>query len=774
MAHYRGFVLDPGYRIREGVPVVQLFGRLDDGMAFLVEEDRFRPYFFVLSADRNARRLLDEHATAQVSETNLRDFRGEPVLRVQMPLPSAVPPLRDALLQAGSRSFEADVRFPYRFLIDHGLRACVEIEGDAEPVNERLVRFRRPSLRPGHALPELQTLSLDLETSPDASEILSIALVGCGIQEVHLRADQPVAGAHNHSTESELLTAAIRRVQELDPDILTGWNVVDFDLRTWHTRARALNVPFHMGRTRGEIRFEQDAGFTRQSRARVPGRMVLDAIPLVRDAVRLDDYRLETAARHILGRGKLIDQHAPDSAEEISRLAREDPEALVAYNREDAQLVLDILEHEGLLALTVERSLLSGMQLDRVGASIASFDLVYLPELRKQNHVAPNVDRARNNTRVRGGTLLEPSPGIFENIAVFDFKSLYPSLMRTFQLDPLAHAAADSAFDAAIEAPNGAHFARQSAILPEIIERFMDRREQAKERGDRHANQALKIMMNAMFGVLGSPSCRFFDPAIANAITSFGQQTLHWTREAFEDQSVRVLYGDTDSVFVQLDHGSDTEATHAWAETLRQRAEEQITERIQEQYHVTSVLELELEKIFERFFLPRVRGGSSGSKKRYAGWRNGALEMVGLESVRRDWPSITERLQRGLLERVFTESEVLPFVAELVGDLRAGNLDDELVYIKRIRKGSLERYTASSPPHVKAARKLDGPVGPVIRYVITSSGPEPVVPGAPLPSGIDYPHYIERVLRPVADAILPHLDLEFAQAMGEPRQMSLL
>jgi DNA polymerase-2 len=493
----------------------------------------------------------------------------------------------------------------------------------------------------------------------------------------------------------------------------------------------------------------------------------------VRDAVRLEDHRLETVARAVLGRGKLIDAETPDAAAEITRLYRQDPAALVAYNLEDARLVLDILEREGLLDLTLERSLLCDMQLDRVGASIASFDLVYLPELRRRGVVAPSVDSQRKTALVKGGALLEPQPGIFSNVAAFDFRSLYPSLIRTFNLDPLAHARAGAAGHV-IEAPNGAPFSREEGILPQVIERFMASREAAKRRQDRHADQAIKIMMNALFGVLGAASCRFFDPDIANAITSFGQQTLRWTREAFEEEGVRVLYGDTDSVFVQLESRAHGEAARVEAESLRERVETRIAARVRSDYAVEPRLELVLERVFDRFFLPRVRGGRSGSKKRYAGWAEGRLEIVGLESVRRDWPAIAHRLQRGMLTRLFRDEEVIPFVRDLVAGVLDGQHDEELVYVKRIRKGSVERYTATTPPHIQAARKAGRQVGPVVRYVIARDGPEPVFPGRPLPETIDRRHYVDRVLRPVADAILVHLGADFADAIGQPRQLSLL
>jgi DNA polymerase-2 len=765
-----GLILQPTYQIRDQRPVVQLFGRLVDGRPFLVEDERFRPYFFVRTRDVG---LLGQVSGMTLEANELRDLEGLPVVRVTVPLPGTVAALRDRLSRAGAPSFEADIRFAYRYLIDHGIRAAAVIEGDAEQ-RERLVVFRNPTLRPGSERPELRVVSLDIETTPDASRVYSVALVGCGACEVHIVARRVVTGATSHADERRLLEVVVRRVLELDPDVLLGWNVVDFDLRVLARRCAATRVPCTLGRVAGGVGFEQDRTFTRQGRADVPGRMVLDAAGLVRDAIRLEDYRLDTAARALLGRGKLIDGETPDAAAEIARLYRRDPEALVAYNLEDARLALEIVEQEGLLELTLERSLLSGMQLDRVGASIASFDQIYLPELRRRGVVAPNVDADRPGVTVQGGAVLDSVPGLFRNVAVLDFKSLYPSLIRTFNLDPWAHARARRGGVEAIRAPNGACFARDDAILPALIDAFVARREAAKARGDRHADQAIKIMMNALFGVLGAPACRFFDPEIANAITGFGQQTLHWTKAAFESEGFTVLYGDTDSVFVKLSGDEAGEAAREEALALRAKVEAYVVARVRDEYRVEPRLTLELEHVLERFFMPRVRSGLGGSKKRYAGWVDGRLLVVGLESVRRDWPAVARRLQEGILTRVFTDEDPMPFVIDVVARVRSGELDAELVYAKRIRKGSLDRYTAATPPHVQAARKAGPDAGPVIRYAITLEGPEPVLPGRPLPAGIDRAHYVDKVLRPIADAILPALGRSFDEATGEPRQLSLL
>ncbi len=765
----RGFVVQPTYRVRDGAPVVQLYGRLESGDAFLVEDDRFRPYFFAsptFSASPSAADAL-LLAGGRITACELRDLAGQPVVRVEATLPSALPALREAVQRAGGTAYEADLRFAYRYLIDHGIRATLEIRGRGEQRADGLVLYVNPELAPAPATRAvLRTLSLDLETTPDASKIFAAAIVGCGVEEVHLVAPRAVAGAIVHPEEPALLAALVQRIRALDPDVLLGWNVVDFDLRVLLARCTALRIPCSIGRSREPPRLLVEQGPFSRSRADVTGRMVLDGIPLVRDALKLSDYRLETVARAVLGRGKKIDQEVPDAAAEIMRLWREEPENLAAYNLEDARLVPEILEHEGLLELALERSRLTGMQLDRIGASIASFDLLYLPELRRRGFVAPSVAE-HAPVGVIGGALLEPVPGFHARVAVFDFKSLYPSLIRTFGLDPLAHGLAG---DDALVAPNGARFSRSESILPAVLTELASRREAAKARGDRHADQAIKLLMNAMFGVLGASSCRFFDPEVANAITTFGQQTLHWTRDAFEAHGVAVMYGDTDSVFVQLaavgEPGGDAEA-------LRAQVERGIAERVRREYGVAPQLVLELEQMFERLWLPRVRGGRTGSKKRYAGWANGKLHIVGLEAVRRDWPPIAQRLQEGMLERVFTDRDPAPFLRELVAAVKTGALDEQLVTVKRFRKGRLDRYSANAP-HVQAARKAGGKPGPVIRYLITRTGAEPVTPGRALPPGINHAHYVEHVMRPVATSILEDLGTSFDAAFGAPQQLSLL
>jgi len=765
----RGFILTPTYRVVGGRPEVHLYGVLEGGEPVLVVDDRQAPYFFVRAAD--AGRV---GARARAVPVDLVTFAGERVARVEVARPADVPPLRARLGDAGVECFEADLRFAYRYLIDRGLKGAFAVTGAFErrPGVGRV--YRNPTLEPADFAPQLSVLSLDIETSLDASRLYSVALAGAGGERVLMVGKGAVTGAEVFADERALLVELLAHIRRVDPDVLTGWNVCEFDLAVLLRCCRRYGLRCTLGRSDDELDIRRDQNFTREPRAILFGRQVLDGLALLRGAfVRLEDYRLETAAQTLLGRGKLF---APgDRGADIERAYRTDPASLAAYNLEDARLVLAILERTALVELAVRRSLLTGMQVDRVGASIASVDSLYLGKLRSRGRVAPSVRATAeaDGAGIVGGLVLDSVPGLYRNILVFDFKSLYPSLIRTFNIDPLTFVAGDSQTDV-LRTPGGAAFRRdETGILPDLVARLAEERAQARRAGDQVASQAIKILMNSLFGVLGSPASRLFSPAVANAITTAGQHVIRLAAEAAGRRGHRVIYGDTDSLFVDPSE-TDTARAAAHAEELRDGIGRDVAEALTREFGCTSCLELEFEKVYARFFMPEIRGGATGSKKRYAGLviepAGETLEIVGLEAVRRDWSEVARRFQRELLGRVFHDEPVVEFIRGFVAELRAGRFDGELVYRKAIRK-PLADYTKTTPPHVKAARKQTGTTGRIVRYVVTRAGPEAVGETSAPP---DYDHYVTQQLKPIADAILRFLGgRDFDDTIGARRQLSL-
>jgi DNA polymerase-2 len=375
---------------------------------------------------------------------------------------------------------------------------------------------------------------------------------------------------------------------------------------------------------------------------------------------------------------------------------------------------------------------------------------------------------------IAGGYVMDAQPGLYRNVLVFDFKSLYPSIIRTFNLDPLSLLPDGDHDVSALTAPNGARFRRdQRGVMPQLVETLADERQRAREEGLAVKANAIKILMNSLYGVLGSPASRLFSPAVANAITHFGQLLIRYAAEFVERRGDRVIYGDTDSLFIDTGE-TDPALALSRASDLRESISESVAEYVRDTFDCESRLELEFEKCYRRFFLPEVRGGKVGSKKRYAGLRmddegNEHVELVGLESVRRDWSEVSKRFQRGLLDLVFHDQPVEEFVRQYLLDLRAGHFDRELTYRKAVRK-NLDAYTKTTPPHVRAARKQQSPGGSIIEYVMTQNGPEPLGEETAPP---DYAHYIEHQIKPVGDAILRFLDTDFETVAQTRRQLSL-
>ncbi len=766
-----GFILQPTYRLEERRPIVHLYGLLESGESFLVRDDRLIPHFYIEARQGERAKEL---GASRVRPSARRNFQGLEMARVDLERPSDTPSLRIRLRRQGIRCYEADVRFAMRYLIDLGIRGSLEIEGRWRPWEGISRLYENPVCRPAGWTPELRVLSLDIETDPEASRLLSIALHGCGHSGVLLHDPRPrptPAFAHRFGSQKELLEAFVRRIRQIDPDLITGWNVVDFDLKVLSRIASSEGISLQLGRDSGPLRLRPSRFPWSSLQAQIPGRVVVDGIHLLRGSfLRMGDYSLDAVARRVLGEGKVLAGHG--RPEEILRCYQEDLGTFLEYNLTDARLALEILERLQVIALAVERSRLTGLPVERVAGSIASFDFLYLSELHRRRVVAPSVGSSDTTPGNPGGHVLKPQPGLHRNVLVFDFRSLYPSIIRTFQIDPLGWVE-EAAEDAdLIVAPNGAKFRREKGILPGLLDELFPRREAAQAAGDTVASHAIKILMNSFYGVLGTPACRFFEPQLAGAITTFGRELLLWSKQRFEDYGYQVLYGDTDSLFVDSGE-SDPEKARRIGEDLPDRLNRDLADYVAGRWRVESRLELEFERLYLKLHLPPMRHGRGGACKRYAGLvahgESSRLRFTGMEVVRSDWTELAKQVQRELYRRLFEDQDVRAYLGEIVGQVRGGQSDHLLVYRKALRK-KLPEYTATTPPHVTAARKLSRPPGRVIEYLMTVRGAEPAEERQ---SPIDYEHYVQRQVRPVAQPILDLLGLDFAKVIGDDRQLEL-
>ncbi len=740
---------------REGLELTY-WGRAKDGPVCL----RFRA--------EDARFFVERDVPTQAGTrepTDLRTLRGAPVDAVRFTELRAMRAEADRLAMTGRPAWEADVKPVDRFLMERFVTAGCVATGEviARPGFEEMLD---PTLAPADVAPALRVASFDVESEGADGPLLCVAVVEGAREHVFVRGGgPPLEGVRYFETEKATLEAFLAHLHETDPDVLIGWNVVEFDVDYLEKRCRRHGVPFRLGRGREVARVLAGNRPNAPSVAMVPGRVVLDGIATMRAATwSFERWSLEHVSQKLLGRGKTIDATVGDKLQEILRLYREDLPKLIEYNLEDCRLVRDVFAKARVLEFAIERQRLTGLTMDRRAGAVSAFDYLYLPRLHRRGRVAPTTSHRTDALASPGGFVMGSDPGLFENVLVLDFKSLYPSLIRTFLIDPLGLAAAGPD---AVPGFDGARFSRTEHILPGLIEALWDARAEAKRIGDEALSRAIKIQMNSFYGVLGTPACRFFDPRLASSITRRGHEVLRTTRAWIEDRGHRVIYGDTDSLFVHLgaeagDAAACRDLGAAMVEELNARWRDDVRAR----FDLASALELELETVFERFLMPTMRGSDVGSKKRYAGVANGKLVIKGLEAIRTDWTPLARSFQKELLRRVFADEPYAAWIRQLSSDLFAGRLDDQLVYRKRLRR-DLDAYTKNVPPHVAAARQLDR-APDVVEYVITTQGPQPLERAR---SPLDYHHYLSRQLAPAADVVLPLLGDDFMRHGG--RQLSL-
>ena len=723
----KGFIVYSTYELIGSEAFVLLFGRLENGESFMTR-NKFRPYFFIKTTDRTSAEKL---FNLEYEDTDFKNFDHDPLTRVTLANPKEVPGIRDELLKNNILCYEADIRFVYRFLIDKDLKGSINIDGSYAPGDFVDRVYEEPEISPAEWFPKLKVLSMDIETDREGKELWSVSLYGENLAKVLIVKDD--GNAYEHATcfknEEEVLHALKKEILEYDPDIIIGWNVIDFDWKILKEKYEKYRIEFKLGRINRFSSLKLEQSFCSDSSADFARRQLLDGIRLLEMSfVKLPDYTPTTAAKHFLQAEKIFT--GGDRWEKIEDAYKTNPQVLIDYNLLDSKLAYDIIEKSNVLNLTIRRSLLTRMSLDRVNASIASLDSLYLKELQKRKFVAPTAFVMDSEERIKGGFVLQSKPGIYENIIVCDFKSLYPSIIRTFNIDPACFITHEKGktmdTKTLIEAPNGAYFKNEEGILPQLIESLWTQRDAAKKRKDALTSHAIKITMNSFFGVLANPACRFYSIELANAITHFGQYLIKMSAAKIAERGYEIIYGDTDSLFIDP-HEQAYETAEARGAEIPKFINDFYQNYIQQQYRRKSFLELEFEKVYKKFLMPRVRGSEEGAKKRYAGILiddgKEKIEFVGLEFVRRDWTEVAKRFQLGLLDKIFKTQPVEEYVKAFVEDLRKGTYDTLLVYRKAIRK-PVSTYTKTTPPHVKAAQKIGRENVGIIDYYLTINGPE--------------------------------------------------
>lgn len=879
-------ILDADYEvINDSNPVIRLFGRGADGKSVCCFVPGFEPYFYLkASGDLHAVARLIKETFAQVKKVEIVE-KFEPIgyqktkkemLKITTHLPRDVPEIRDDILKLQEvmraegkwEVYETDILFRNRFLIDKNLGGMVWLSAEGAPVDpvkyfrggnsgsSRCENFACDSsiLASGFkkienfTIAPLKYLSFDIEClpldggmpSPDVSPIIMISFSFepeyRGHKTLVLLA-KPAEGINSDvlpcKDETEMLNRFFEIFCEYDPDIVAGYNHQDFDIPYITDRVRALAAQGKainpvVGRDGSKIGYRR---FGLLTRTEIKGRVVVDALPLVRRAFSLKQYTLRAVSKELLNREKLdvppleMEEYWFDTGEKFRKF--------VDYARRDAELALELILNLRLLDKYIALAQVSGSLLQEIvdGGQTSMVETLLLREFGRRDRVLlpkpddeVSAERYEMSSDLKGGEVLEPKKGLLENVIILDYKSLYPTIMMAHNLCYSTVVTGDRPDGATIKPPSGGEFVPPDVykgIVPSILEDLLNQRSLTKKRMRSTSDEneyrvldatqlAVKILLNSFYGYSGYARARLYNLTLANAVTSFGRSNILNTRDIINtigkivlrngaallleeagelsphDKVVElsVAYGDTDSVFV---HCQSTEDLSLEEVSLVGNRLSNIVSA-----SLPDPMELEFESIAKRALLI--------AKKRYALWlfepRNSGWEdkikVKGMETVRRDWCELTSVTLNRVLELVLKEGDVdraVEHVRKVVNDVR--NLDPakdsqiiESLILTRTLTRKLESYK-NKQPHLTVAEKLKErtgvmpSIGTRIPFIITA-GKGLFVDRAEDPDyvrehniPIDVDYYIKKQILPPVERILEVLGVKLSSLDFDSKQKGL-
>lgn len=795
-----GHLFDIFYTTEEGEPVINLYIKTDDGVVIGKDKD-FQPYMYVLPREdkkKDLRRKLgelkfeekgDRIKVIRIDEKNKTDLQEEKtVFQTYVKHPRHIPKLKEHIKdwEEVAQVNEYDIPFYKRYLIDKRLKPPSkvymkgeEIENDDGTEKMDLEEVKQIDEKD---ILEPNILAFDLEVVND--EVVMCSFYKKGFRKVLVSYEQDYKEEYVEVVENE--KKLLRRIQSIfrnqDYTVITGYNTDQYDFKVLRDRFEEHGIDFKIGGSQ-EVRFKRRG---RNYSAKVRGRIHIDLYPFVATVISrtLDSETLDlnSVAGELIGKSK-EDMEWSDIKK--SWETKKNLDTLASYALKDSKLAHELAENIVPQIFSLS-SLIGITPFDTCRTSYGQLVENYLiKEAYIKDIIVPNrptqyqIKDRRTSGRFTGAFVYEPEKGLYENIALFDFKSLYPTIIVSHNLSPdtLEKEGCGDELMISVGDDEFSFCQDEKGFFPEILEKLITERYNIKKemkeydrdtqlyRNNYNRQNALKILSNAFYGYMGYSSARWYSRESAEATTKLGRDYIKKTIEVAEEMGLKVVYGDTDSVFLS-------------AEDIEEKTEE-FGKIINSE--LPGLMELELEGMFKRGFFTYTDKGK-GAKKKYALLKdNGELKITGFEYVRRDWSPIAKETQKEVLRKVLERDVEGAYdtVKSVIKRLKKGDIPLEKLTIYTTLTKRPENYGTKSP-HVEAAKKAIKKgerikPGDTVDYIITNKG-KTISEKAQITKyadNYDAGYYIEKQIIPVSERVLKVFGYTESQLKGEGRQSGL-
>ncbi len=739
----RFYPIDVCYKVVRDVPVIHLFGRTVEGTQVCVVDESFEPYFWILNADKEVVRSLsvrrgESEIRIKRVEAHKKKFDGKEVnaLKVFANLPADVPVLREEAQSLG-KVLEADILFPRRYMIDRGIipLSLCEVEGDfSSAYNYKVPVFKAEKINSTveEAIPQFKVLSFDIETHsafgkaivPEEQPIIMIGLAADGLRKVLTwkRFKTELDYVEFVSSEAELIERFKQIVEEFKPDIITGYYSDGFDFPYLLKRAEKYKIPLDIGLDNSSLKLARK----QVSSVEVAGIVHFDVFMFIRKifgrSMETSIYDLNSVAFEILEEKK--------EKVELSELYdawnnNEGLEKFCSYNLQDAVLTVRLADK--LLPNIIELVKVVGLPVYDVSRMSFSqlVEWYLINEAKNFNELVPNKpayseSKQRIDATYEGGFVYEPTPGLYKDVAVFDFRSLYPTIISAHNISPETMNCDCCIEEDVVPGQKRWFCKKKKGFISTVIESIVKRRMRIKEIMRASENNkllkaresALKTIANSMYGYMGFFGARWYCIECAKSITAYGRHYITNVISEAEKNGFKVIYSDTDSIFLALSGKERQDAVRFVNEINKS---------------LPGLMELESEGFYSSGLFVGTKEKGYGAKKKYALLaEDGSLKIRGFEIVRRNLSLISKEVQEGVIKIILGENDpqkALDFAKSSIDSIRRKEVPLAKMVISTQLQKEISSYDAISP-HVAVAQKMNAQgkkvgIGSTISYIIT-------------------------------------------------------
>ena len=757
------FPIDVDYVTKNEKSFVLIFGRTIDGKRIAVIDENYEPYFYVVPKDKTlARKLASklEKLNFKIKERTIfvkkidivqKKFLGKDAAALKIFINDTrnLSKVKDYIRGFGevSQIYESDLPVYRKYLIDKKITPLLLTTVEGEEVKESydvdiIVKAKKVEPKEDLVLKNPRILAFDIEVynqrrypNEEIDPIIMLAFYGNdGFSKVITwkKFNSPKKEIEFVNDEGKLILKFKETIKEYKPDYLVGYFTDGFDFPYLRARSDKYKIKLDFSLDNSNIRIISRAN---NFSAKIRGITHVDIYKFIRrvmaNTLDVEDFDLDSVAKAIFDEGK-----TRVNLDDMYKAWDNDNERLrdfCEYNLNDAKLTLRLANV--MLPNLIEIVKIIGLPVYDISrmtyGQLAEWYLI--KHIQNLNELVPNKpsgeDMAiRKIQTYEGGFVYEPDPGLYNEIAVFDFRSLYPSIITAHNICPStltedngnAHETPEIMVNG-IKTRYYFNF-KVDGIVPTIVKDIILRRSRIKEiiknrseeRVDPILNarqDTLKLLANSFYGYLGFFGARWYSKECAASIAAFGRDYVKNTIEKAQKDGFKVIYSDTDSVFLSLQNKSRADAI----EFMKNINNE-----------LPSLMELELGGFYPRGIFVMRKDESRGAKKKYALINDkGELTITGFETIRGDWSVIAKEVQAKVLELILNGMDknlVLDYVKDIIKKVKNKEISIDKMIIQKQLKKDIADYEAVGP-HVYVAKMMRAQgmyigAGSVISFVI--------------------------------------------------------